>query len=42
MKIEQCFCGWQGPRDTMLLKGTPVCPVCRRQFSKFKCEGCGE
>jgi|8_EtaG_2_1085327.scaffolds.fasta_scaffold04143_2 hypothetical protein len=42
MKLEKCFCGWTGPRGTMSKGGTPCCPICNRNFSNFKCEGCGE
>lgn len=42
MKIEKCFCGWTGPRDTMIQKGVPICPVCQKQFTNMRCEGCGE
>jgi len=42
MKIEKCFCGWTGPTDTMIVDGVPICPVCRKRFSNYKCEGCGD
>lgn len=40
--ISKCNCGWIGYTDTLILKGIPICPVCNRQFSHIRCEGCGE
>ncbi len=40
--ISKCVCGWQGLTDTLVLKGTPICPMCNREFSQMRCEGCGE
>ena len=31
-----------GLTDTLMIKGTPVCPNCNKVFSQIRCEGCGE
>jgi len=40
--MSQCTCGWLGYTDTLVLNGIPICPICNKQFSYIRCEGCGE